>query len=562
MFKDFDPITFEVIQNALASHADEMALVVMRSAYSPVVRDTMDYSTAIFDRKGEIIAQGLTLAMQLGTFPSVMAVLINSYADQFAPGDIFITNDPYGAGGQHLPDIYIIQPVFHHRTLVGFAATMAHHSDVGGIVPASISIHSTEIYQEGLRIPLVKLVDKGIENHVLFQVIGKNTRLPIQVFGDLRAQIAACRIGERGLMSLVEKYGFVQLSRYLDAINDLSEEMIRKAIRAIDNGTYYAEDYIDGVGDTPEPIKICATVTVEDERISIDFSGTSPQIPAGLNCPVAATRSASYCAIRCLGSDEIPNVQGYMRAIDISVAEGSILNPRLPVAVSARGILVYRIFDVIMQALSTVVPDRVIAGCEGGPTIVALGGDNNGEPFVLTEVLVSNWGARKSLDGQEGVSHPAANLSNQPVEILESLFPLRVLRYGLVPDSAGAGQYRGGLASIREYQLLSDKATLVVRADRRNHPPYGLDGGTRGAPSQTVLLSSTGEESLPTMPLRTIQMKQFDVLRIVSAGGGGYGDPDLRDPEMIRRDILEEYITRESATTDYGIERVESVVLK
>ena len=560
MSKTFDPITFEVVKNALASCADEMALVVMRSAYSPVVRDTMDYSTAICNSKGEIIAQGLTLAIQLGTFPTVMGILIERYSDQFSPGDVFITNDTYGAGGQHLPDIYIIQPIFLRDELLGFAATMAHHSDVGGIVPGSISIHSTEIYQEGLRIPLVKLIDKGRDNHILFQVIEKNTRLPVEVLGDLRAQIAACKIAQKGLTSLAEKYGRDELENYQDAINDLSEKMIRETIRGITNGKYYAEDFIDGFGDNPEPIKICATVTVEDEHITVDFAGSSKQVPAGLNCPIAASRSATYCAIRCLGDEEIPNTQGYMRAIDVVIEEATILNPILPAACSARGIIIYRLFDVIMQALAPVVPDRVIAGCEGGPTIVAIGGEHNGVPFVLAEVLVSNWGARKTLDGEEGVSHPGANLSNQPVEILESRFPLRVLSYAMVPDSGGAGKYRGGLASIREYELLCEKATMVIRADRRNHLPYGLEGGKPGAPSNTVLISSEGITTLPTMPLKTIELKKGDVLQVISAGGGGYGDPAQRDQALIRQDLLQEHITIEAARLDYGEELTQSLV--
>ena len=548
-----DPITLEVIKNALSSVADEMALVLMRSAYSPVVRDSMDYSTALCDRDGAIIAQGLTLAVQLGAFPDAMQHLTRAYAGRINPGDIFIMNDPYGSGGQHLPDIYVIKPIFSDGALEGYACTMAHHSDVGGIAPGSTAMHATEIYQEGLRLPLLKLYEAGTPCDALFQVIEKNTRQPVQVLGDLRAQLAACAVGERGYSDLFKRYGGTAVHPYLEAIMGQAERMMREFIRAIPDGEYRFTDWIDGIGEAPEPLKIVVCVSVKGDEIDVDFSGTAAQVPAAINCPIAMVRSAAHCAIRCVTSTEIPNCEGYMRPVTIRAPEGTILNPRLPAACAARGVMGYRVFDAIMGALAQVLPDRVIAAGEGGPTLFSVGGYHQGRPFVLTEVMVGTWGARAARDGIEGISNPAANLSNQPVELIEAELPLEVVRYGMVPDSGGAGKARGGLAFVREFKLLADQAVFTTRADRRDHPPYGFAGGKPGGGSQNVLITVAGERALPTMPMEAITWRAGDVFRHISAGGGGYGDPLVRDPALVQADVLDDKVSRTAAREQYGV---------
>ena len=366
MTRTIDPITFEVVRNALSSIADEMALVVMRSAYSPVVRDSMDYSTAVCDRHGQVVAQGLTLAVQLGSFPDIMTVLVREYGNDMASGDVFIANDPYGSGGQHLPDLYVIKPIFVEGALHGYAATMAHHSDVGGIAPGSVAMHATEIYQEGLRLPLLKLHEAGEPDRKLLRIIEKNTRSPIQVMGDLRAQLAACRIAERGLGQLVERYGAAELEAYLEELHAFAETRMRAEIARIPDGTYRFTDWIDGVGDDPEPLPIAVTVTVDGDEIALDFAGSAGQVLAAINCPMAMVRSAAYCAIRCLATDDIPNCEGYMRPVSITAPPGTILNPVEPAACAARGVIGYRVFDAIMGAIAQAVPELVIAGGEGG----------------------------------------------------------------------------------------------------------------------------------------------------------------------------------------------------
>jgi N-methylhydantoinase B len=285
--RDVDPITFEVVKNALSSVADEMALIIMRSAYSPVVRDTMDYSTALCDRHGEIIAQGLTLAVQLGSFPDGMRILLADHAATARPGDVFMFNDPYGSGGQHLPDMYIIKPVFHDGAIEGWACTMAHHCDVGGIAPGSTAMHATEIFQEGLCLPVVKLHEQGAPNETLLRIIARNTRMPVQVMGDIRAQLAACAVGERGYLQLIRKYGAATLRRYLDELQDQAERLMRQVIADIPDGHYKFVDWIDGIGDRPQPLKIAVEITVAGEAITVDFTGTSKQVQAAVNCPIA-----------------------------------------------------------------------------------------------------------------------------------------------------------------------------------------------------------------------------------------------------------------------------------
>ena len=547
-----DPITLEVIRNGLSSIADEMALIIMRSAYSPVVRDIMDYSTGLCDREGRIIAQGLTLPIQLCSFPRVMRFLKERFGKDLKPGDIFITNDPYGSGGQHLPDIYILKPIFLADALIGYAATVAHHTDLGGIVPGSVAIYATEIQQEGLRIPLMRLHEGGSPNGTLLGLIEANTRQPVEVLGDLRAQIAACATAEKGLIALVKRYG-ADFSTYVEALHAHAEAMMRETIRELPNGVYVGEDFLDGLGENPQPIRIRATVTIADDTIDIDFNGTSGQVAASINCPISLPESAAFTAIRCLSRRDIPNCDGYLRPITVRAPEGCLLNPLFPAACGARGVVGYRVFDTIMQALAKVVPERAIGGSEGGPFLMAAGGTFQGRQFVLNEMLVGTWGARADRDGIEGISNPAANISNQPIEMIEAEMPVEVVRYGLVPDSGGPGRNRGGMAFIREFRF-HQETSFNLRGDRRDHPPYGIEGGGTGAPSAHILVSPDGTECLlPTMPMRAFTAKAGDVFRLVGAGGGGYGAPFERDQARVLADVVEEKVTVGGAARDYGV---------
>ncbi|HEY3080605.1 MAG TPA: hydantoinase B/oxoprolinase family protein [Chloroflexota bacterium] len=545
-----DPVTFEVIANALDSIADQMAITLMRSAYSPIVRDSLDYSTAVFDRAGRMLAQGLTTPLHLGSFPDAMRHLIATHGGRMKPGDVFSFNEPYGHGGMHLPDIYAIRPLFWEGRVEGYAAALAHHTDVGGLTPGSNSIHSTEIFQEGLRIPLLKLYDGGEPNETLFAILRQNVRVPDKVIGDLRAQVAACLAAERGYAELLAGYGPEQLHDYFEALLDHAEARMRGAIAAVPDGTYRFEDYIDGLGDEPKPIVLRVAVTVAGDRVIVDWTGSNEQVKAGINAPVPFTRSATYLVLRSVvGRGLGMNNEGYMRPIEVVAPPGTIVNPLEPAACATRGIVGYRMADCLLGALAQAVPDRVPAANEGGATLPSIGGRHQGRPFIYVETVLGAWGGRPDRDGLEGVANLCANQSNQPIELVEAENPLEVTRYELRPDSGGPGRFRGGLGLTREYRLLADEADLTVRSDRRDHPPYGLQGGRTGAPSANYL----NGQLLPTLPMRAIPLKKGDLFRHDMAGGGGFGDPLERDPARVREDVLDGKVSVEAARRDYGV---------
>ena len=548
-----DPITLEVIQNALGSMVDEMALIVMRTAYSGVVKDALDYSTAFCDRRGEMVAQGLTIALHLGSFPTAVRSILAEYPDRLYPGDVFIMNDPYGSGGIHLPDIFVIKPVFHGDELESFSCTVAHHTDVGGIVAGSNSTTATEIYQEGLQIPTLKLFERGVPNQAIFELIRKNVRVPDKVLGDLRAQIAAANSGERTYQQLITRYGVNLLRRYVDELLDYSERLARADIRTLPNGVYKFTDYIDNDSVDARPVIFHVTVTIDDDTVIVDFTGTSKQVRGGINSPLPFSKSAVYAALRLVIDPAIPTSAGYFRPISVVAPEGTVVNPRHPGACGARGISGYRIMDAVLGALAQAVPDRVPAAGEGGNSLLTAGGlDARGRPFVYVDLICGARGAGPWGDGVEGIPHPGANTANTPVEIAEIESPIHFEQYGLVQNSGGAGKHRGALASVREIRFLSDDARLQLRSDKRAFPPYGLSGGHAGTPSSNVLNPDTSQERLlPTMGLTEI--RRNDVLRHVLAGGGGWGNPLERDPDLVQNDVWNEKLTIDYAHREYAV---------
>ncbi len=549
-----DPVSFEVIKNALDSIADQAAIALMRSAYSTLIRDSLDYSTAVFDADGRMLAQGLTTPFHLGSFPDAMRHLLETYGDSAVPGDIFIANDPYGSGGMHLPDFYVIKPVFVDDERVGFVTTLAHQQDVGGISPGSNSVHSTEIFQEGLRIPLLKLYDGGTPNETLFGIIAKNTRVPDEVLGDIRAQIAGCVTAERALVELVRKFGQETLVTYYDALLAYSERVMRATIADLPDGRYAYTDYIDGLGDAPQPLAFKASVVIDGDELTVDWTGTAAQVPAGINAPVPFTKSATYLAARVLVREDLPNNEGYMRPLRTVAPAGTIVNPVEPAACACRGIVGMRCFDAILGALAQAVPDLIPAAGEGGVSWPTIGGYEDGRPFVYAESLMGSWGGRPWGDGVEGIAHPGANQPNQPVEMIEATKPLRVRRYGFVPDTGGAGLFRGGLSVTKEIEILAREAVLTIRTDRRDHLPYGLNGGSPGSPSWNIVNPGTpGERILPVLPTEAVRLVQGDLFKHVLAGGGGWGDPLMRDSQAVLEDVLDGKLTPGYAMDVYGV---------
>ncbi len=550
---EINPIQLEVIKNALDSVADEMALIVMRSAYSGIVRDAMDYSTAICDAEGRTLAQGLTTPLHLGSFFDAMLALTLRFRGKVDPEDLFIFNDPYVAGGQHLPDIYIVKPIFLERTLKGWATTVAHHNDVGGIVPGSNAIGARDIYGEGLRLPALKLKERGVDVRPIWEILELNVRVPVKVLGDIRAQIAACTVAERSFLDLYRRYGEAVTDAYFAEIHRYAERLSRAEIAEIPDGVYRFENCIDGLGTRPEEIPIRVALHVHGDSVTVDWAGSHPQVHAGINSPMPFTKAATYAAIRSVMSSEVPNSQSFTIPIVVRAPSGSIVNPDNPGACGARGITGFRMIDCLMGALAQALPERVPADGFGGATITAIGGRHDGAPFVYVETVMGNTGGMPRHDGQSGVSHVGANQSNIPVEMVEAQHPIIVDRYEFVPDSGGPGRFRGGVSMRRDLRLLADMAVLTIRSDKRSNPPYGLAGGSPGTPSWNIINPDGERRVLPVLLLEPEIMHRNDVFRHELAGGGGMGDPRQRDPEMVLEDVILEFVTRDGARRDYGV---------
>ena len=498
------------------------------------------------------MAQGICTPMQLGSFYDAMRIVITQYAGHIHPGDIFIFNDPYAAGGQHLPDIYITMPVFFEDRLVAWSTSIAHHSDVGGIVAGSNALGATEIFQEGLRLPVVKFYERGVPNQALWDVITLNVRTPDKVLGDLQAQMAACTTGERELIELFKRYGATTLLHYADELQNYAERLTRADIREIPDGIYKFTDHIDGLGPDPETVYIRVAITVAGDEVTIDWAGSSPQAEGGINPPFPFTKAATYAGIRSLLGSDIPNCHGFSRPIAVLAPEGSIMNPRFPAPCGARGITEFRMIDCIFGALAEALPDKVTADGNGGSTLPTIAGYQNGKAFIYCETFMGTWGAAASHDGQEGVPHMGANQSNVSIEMVESGYPVRIEQYGMVPDTGGPGRNRGGLALVREYRILCEEAILNIRSDKRKYPPHGLAGGKCGTPSLNLINPGNENRLLPVLMTEVETLKAGDVYRHVMSGGG-YGDPLAREPERVLADVLEERVSRGHAADAYSV---------
>ena len=548
-----DPIRLEVLKNAFDTIADEMALILMRTAHSPIVRDSMDFSTALCDPAGETLAQGVTTPMHLGSFYDAMRFLIQNFAGQIRAGDVYIANDPYAAAGQHLPDIYIITPIFFENELGGWATTVAHHADVGGIVPGSNALGATEIYQEGLRLPFLKLYDAGVVNQAILDIVALNVRVPDQVIGDLKAQMASCLTGVRGMIELYKRHGRETLTLYITELHDYAERLTRAEIFEIPDGVYEFTDHIDGLGPNPEPVIFQVKVTVAGDEITADWTGSSLQVPGGINTPIPFTKACVYTALRSVMTADIPNCHGFTRPIHVTAPLGTVVNSVHPAPTGARGITGYRTIDCMFGALAQALPDRVTADGTGGSTLPGFGGYDRGVPFVFAETFMGTWGAAATHDGQEGVPHMGANQSNVPIEMIEANLPLRIRQYGIASDTGGAGRFRGGNALIREYELLAETAVFSLRSDKRDFPPHALAGGEPGHGPVNLLRSGGVETTLPVLVTDGISLSRGDVFFHMTPSGGGYGDPFTRNPLLVLEDVLEDKLSVARARAAYGV---------
>lgn len=547
-----DPITQEIVGNALASIADEMATTIFRTAHSTVVRDGMDFSAALADANGETVAQAVTVPFHLGSVPHALDTLRAKWGERMRPGDVFVMNDPFD-GGIHLQDIFVFRPVFLDGELIGYATTTAHHGDVGGRLPGSAACDNTEIFQEGIRLPWLRLFDAGEPVEAVFEVIRANVRIPRMTLGDLSAQIAATTVAERELQALARRYGRERLADLMTGLVEHTERLVRQELATWPDGTATFTDHLDSDGLERRDVPITATVTIAGDEIVADLTESSPMVAGALNSTRSFIQACVYQAVRSALEVEIPNTSGAFRPVRVLTKPGTIAHVVMPGASSMRGVTGFRALDAVNGALAQLIPERVPAAGEGGNTLAVFGAERpgDGSRFIFYELVVGTWGGTPRDDGNDGLTNPASLAANIPVEVAEAEFPIVVERYGLVPDSGGAGRHRGGLAVERVWRCLTPDTSLIVRSDRAAHPPYGLHGGLPGAVSSNVLVHADGsEETLPSMFSTTIQPGDVYVHR--TAGGGGWGDPAERDPARIAADVADGKVSLEAAEALYG----------
>ncbi|SDD06061.1 N-methylhydantoinase B [Paenibacillus sp. UNCCL117] len=555
--KKIDAITLEIIGNLLLSVAEEMGVTLVKTAYSTNIKERKDCSTALFDAKGSMIAQAEYVPMHLGSMLGVVTEVLKKFPlDSLRPGDMFITNDPYAGGGTHLPDITMVSPVFIDNRLVAFVANIAHHSDIGGMVPGSVSANSDNIYQEGLRIPLGRICRGGELVQETYDYIVLNTRTPVERAGDLDAQIASNIAGAKRMAEVVGKYGPDLFAECTDALLDYAEDLMRAGIRTLPNGTYTFEDYLDDAGansDTPIPIR--AAVTIEDGTAKVDFTGTSPQVPGPLNMTYSGLLTTAFYCFKAVAGQSIFANQGIYRALEVTAPEGSIVNCRLPVPVGQRIDTAQRVVDVILGALAQVAPERVLAACNSVVTSAIFSGTNpkTDQYFVYLETIAGGSGAHSQGDGLSGVQVHMTNTSNLPVEALEREYPVLVERYQLRRDSGGAGKHRGGLGIQRDFRILNDGLSYTGLGDRHKFAPWGLAGGKAGSPG-SFWASHNGEEPVRLgSKISGVTLNREDLVRVCSPGSGGYGNPFERPARTVLADVLEGKVSVESARDDYGV---------
>src|SRR5262245_25128160 len=547
-----DAVTQQIVGNALASIADEMATTIFRTAHSTVVRDGMDFSAAICDPNGETVAQGVTVPFHLGSVPHAMKTLLAKFGDDLHPGDVFVMNDPFD-GGIHLQDIFVFRPVFLDETLLGFATTTAHHGDVGGRLPGSAACDNRTIFEEGIRLPWVRLCDRGEPVETVFEVIRANVRVPRMTLGDLGAQVAATTVAERALQHLARRYGPERLAALRAGLIEHTERLVRQEIASWPDGTATYTDYLDSDGIEPRDVPLVATVTIDGDELIADLRESSPMVAGALNSTRSFTQACAYQAVRSALSVDIPNTSGAFRPISVLTKPGTVCEVVMPGASSMRGVTGFRALDAINGALAQLIPARVPAAGEGGNTLAVFGArrPDSDEAFIFYELVVGTWGGTPVGDGNDGVTNPASLAANIPVEVAEAEFPIHIERYGLVPDSGGAGRHRGGLAVERVWRCLTPDTSLIVRSDRSAHPPYGLAGGLPGTVSSNVLQRADGSvEVLPSM--FSITVGEGDVYVHRTAGGGGWGNPRDRDPHAIADDVAAGKVTAEAARDEYG----------
>jgi N-methylhydantoinase B len=556
-----DPATFEIIKNSLYKIAEEMRVVLAKTAFSPLLKSAGDYSCGVFDAKGEMVAQGPDLPIHLGSMPDAVRAVVAAFAADVHDGDVFIHNDPY-FGGSHLPDVNVVRPAFYDGRLIGYACLRAHWPDVGSATPGSYGA-VTNIFGEGLRLPPLRLISRGTLNVDLEKLILANVRTPDERKGDLGAQLAATLRATERLQALARRYGDTELIATMAAVMDYSERLMRATLMDLPDGEGFFEDFCDGDGiaDDPSgndaPFWIRMSVKKRGDRLMVDFAGTDRQVKGPMNAPLSVTASGVYCGLKTAidPTNLIPPNSGCWRAIAISAPKGSVVNAEFPApVVYANHEMSHRVADMVMGALVCFMPGQVMACSQGTSAILTLGGTDprSGRAYVSYETVKGGFGARPNKDGINVIASGISNTMNTPVEILEMAFPVRIERYEVNPDSGGAGRHRGGCGARRVWRMLAGEATGALCMERMTSPPFGLLGGKPGAAAVVTLTTPDG--TIRHLPSKgAFAWPPGAVVDMVTPGAGGFGPPAERDPARIGRDLLDGYVGAEAAERDYGI---------
>ena len=564
-----DPATFVVIKNSLYAAAEEMKVVLAKTAYSPILKVAGDYSCGIFDISGQMVAQGPDLPIHLGSMPDAVKAVVSAF-ETFEEGDVFIHNDPY-FGGSHLPDVNVVSPAFYNDKLIGFACIRAHWPDVGSASPGSYGA-VTEIYGEGLRLPPVKLYSKGFLNKDVDAIIFANVRTPDERRGDLGAQIAANRRATERLGALADKYGVDVLVATMAEVLNYSEKMMRTLLARLPDGKSTFEDFCDGDGVIDEgdaedqTFQIKMTVEKTGERISVDFSGTDDAVSGPMNAPLSVTASGVFCALKTIIDPDglIPPNSGCWRTITVSAPKGCVLNAEFPSpVVYANHEISHRVCDMTFGAVADFWPKNTMACSQGTSAVVTFGGEDprNKQRYVSYETIKGGFGARPNKDGINAIASGISNTMNTPIEILEMSFPVRVDEYVLVTDSGGAGRFRGGLGASRTWTVLDHKARASACLERTKSAPFGLSGGKPGLAAKIWTEAPNGDKGIAP------GKGGFDVpsggqIHLRVPGSGGFGDPSERDINAIKEDVLDGYISEEAAETHYGVKNIRYLIDK
>lgn len=549
----FDPVTQEIIEGKLLATVDEMGIVMARTSMSPVIYEVLDFACGLLTAKGELVAQMNGITLFTGTFGRQVKTLIDRFGSDLVDGDVLLTNDPY-AGGTHACDFAIVKPIFIDGCLLAFAINVAHYIDVGGSVPGSLSPDATSVFQEGLRLPGVRIMRNDVLATDILHIIAENVRMPETALGDLTAQIATVRVAARRMQEFAGKYGAPTLAAAFDHILVVSERLSRQAIAALPDGVYCATDIIDGDGVTEDPIAVQVAVTIDGDKITADFTGCPPAVAGPINCARGALESAVRTILKALVAPQSPSNEGWFRPLTVIAPAGTVFTAEKPSPTGWYYEGSVHASELVWKALAKLVPDRFSAGSYSSLCVAYISGkDRSGRPFIHIEPQHGGWGASAERDGANAlISLTDGDTYNYSVEVIEARFPVLVRRYGLnVEGGSGAGRRRGGFGIIREYEILGDEASAYCSFGRTRTLPWGMDGGHDGTANRLQVLSCDGAVDqygrAAHIPLRT-----GDVVRIVTGGGGGWGDPAARDADLIETDLKNGLVSLEAATSLYG----------